>query len=374
MKRIRLHDNRIGKRGVWPMPVSSELATPVGLPAVARGPVRRAVAASAKVIVDVHAIRHWRTERPHWNRGEAQWEIHRGLPGILMLTETGDDRPELSLSMHYAKLVAGMEATARAATSRLVAMPAAWACKNWYPAAKPVVHIYQGPGPFGQAPREASAGYDDVYKEMSKRLQAVLREWMPMHLLAPGGLGDTPARTAAVLAWTASRPVTGEHVDELSPNVLVEYLIVRSLRSAQHRMSQLLEQLAPALANAPEPIALDFHPDASERVMDLAVREKPLLIQLYQAESRVIESLVQFFAHGRQHAEALRLCRDGENRDARLALEELWRECVNALRRFPAPQPPYQVLHRLLIAALDVLEEAAGGGGNTHQVNWPYAA
>lgn len=374
MKKIRLFENRNGKRGVWALPVATAHSGPSTLPAAVRHAAKQAIAASGDEDLEIHAVHQWRTERPNWNRGEAQWEIFRSAPGLLLLQELGDNKPELSLSMHYAKLLAGLQTSSRPVPVKLMAAPATWAMTSWYPAPAAVEHRYMAPGAFGAAPREARAGYGAAYKEMSKRLQKLLREWVPPHAAVPGGIWDTPGSAAALLAWTAARPVTGEHVDELSPNVMLEYLIGRSLRSAEQRMSRTLQSLSAPMADAPAAIVRIFQPDNAKRVMEMAVREMPLLLQLYQAESRLVESVVLFCAHSQEHVEALQNLPEVENRESRVAVELLWRECVNAVRRFPGPEPAYPLLNRLLIAALDVLEEAAGNGGNTHQVNYPYAA
>ncbi len=143
------------------------------------------------------------------------------------------------------------------------------------------------------APAEHSNRYAAVYSKVSLAVQAGLREWLPcLYFDSLERLEDIDL-ACGIIAWRASRPAIGEHVDCMAYDVLDRKMMQRCFHWIDRNFARELEVLRPLAASLGPVKFASFNPRLAERILIRVKRSQRGLYSMLKAEEDIITQIIK---------------------------------------------------------------------------------
>lgn len=146
---------------------------------------------------------------------------------------------------------------------------------------------------WAHAPAEHSRNYAAVYSEVSLAVQAALREWVPALYFSEADRFDDLELAYGMLAWRASRPAVGAHIDRLSYDVLDPKMMERCFYWIGRSMRRQLSLVLPVVQKLGGGRARKFQPSSDQRIIERVRRCQRGLFHLLKAEEEIVNQLLK---------------------------------------------------------------------------------
>ncbi len=213
-------------------------------------------------------------------------------------------------------------------------------------------------GGWSVAPSERSARYTAVYPRVSMALQTAMREWIPsLYFDGPNRFEDLDL-AQGMLAWRASRPIVGEHVDRLSHDILDPEMMTRCFFWVDRNIRPILSSLRPVTEKLDSSRRGFFDARNANRILLRLRRAQRGFQMILKAEEDIITQLVKLVA-------ATPKFRTKAERQPRLVAIEVERSVertfatVEARLRRIIPHGDVETIMRMLVIVLtNAMEEA----------------
>ncbi|MBZ2176850.1 MAG: hypothetical protein ACK58M_11130 [Acidobacteriota bacterium] len=157
----------------------------------------------------------------------------------------------------------------------------------------PAPRHWQPGGSWATAPSERSARYFAVYARVSLALQVAMREWIPsLYFDNASRLGDLDL-AQGMIAWRASRPAVGEHVDRLCCDILDPEMMKRCYFWVERNIRPVLRTLLPHSSQMHFNQRGFFDPRNTNRILLRLRRSQRGFQMILKAEEDIITQLVK---------------------------------------------------------------------------------
>jgi hypothetical protein len=208
------------------------------------------------------------------------------------------------------------------------------------------------------APTERGSRYAAVYSRVSIALQTAMREWIPSLYFDGVDRFEDLDLAQGMIAWRASRPAVGEHVDRLSYDILDPGMMTRCFFWVERNIRPILGSLLPVTEKLDSSRRGFFDPRNTKRILLRLRRAQRGFQMILKAEEDIITQLVKLVASTTQF-------RARAERQPRLVATELERSVQrtfatvdNRLRRILPDGDVDTVMRMLVIVLTKALEEA----------------
>ncbi len=158
---------------------------------------------------------------------------------------------------------------------------------------RPPTRRWQPVRGWADAPAEHSGRYIAVYSKVSVAVQTALREWLPcLYFNSMERLEDIDL-ACGIIAWRASRPAIGKHVDCLAYDVLDRRMMERCFHWIDRNFADELKALRPVAAKL-GPVRWEaFNPALADRILVRVKRSQRGLFSMLKAEEDIVTQIVK---------------------------------------------------------------------------------
>jgi hypothetical protein len=146
------------------------------------------------------------------------------------------------------------------------------------------------------APSERGSKYAVVYSRASIALQVAMREWIPSLYFDGVDRFDDLDMAQGMIAWRASRPAIGEHVDRLSYDILDPAMMSRCFFWVERNIRPLLSSLLPITDKFESSRRSFFDPRHTNRILLRLRRAQRGFQMILKVEEDIITQLVKLVA------------------------------------------------------------------------------
>lgn len=146
------------------------------------------------------------------------------------------------------------------------------------------------------APSERGAKYALHYSRVSYALQAAMREWIPSLYFDRSDRFEDLDLAQGMIAWRASRPVVGEHVDRLSCDILDPEMMRRCFYWVERNIRPILSSLRPATEKLDSSRRSYYDVRNTNRILLRLRRAQRGFQMILKAEEEIITQLVKLVA------------------------------------------------------------------------------
>ncbi|MFN0106525.1 MAG: hypothetical protein ACKV2U_31085 [Bryobacteraceae bacterium] len=280
--------------------------------------------------------------------------FRRDFAGRIVASHVADPEPAATHALHQAIVLITRTAFADATPLTIAAEPEPGGI---LPDPKPVSRVCDpGLGLTG-APAEATHDYARIYRQLAKRLQAGMRQWIPAQYLRSVEDFAVPQKAVAALAYSVAEPVNGGYVDEMGLSVLNFELLARAFVPVAKRIDVPLRAATAALAAVPgaEPVVAALCHRNATRMTAEVIRQRTHLLRLVHNEYAVITGFIQFCSRVEEWSEALRTG-TALNRGILREIRTEFGGILDVLAAFYQRRQQFPVASLLLVEAVRVLE------------------
>ncbi len=149
---------------------------------------------------------------------------------------------------------------------------------------------------WSEAPSERSARYAVVYPRASIALQTAMREWIPSLYFDGVDRLDDLDMAQGMIAWRASRPAVGEHVDRLSYDILDPEMMTRCFFWVERNIRPILSSLLPITRKLDCSRRGFFDPRNTKRILLRLRRAQRGFQMILKVEEDIITQMVKLVA------------------------------------------------------------------------------
>ncbi len=160
----------------------------------------------------------------------------------------------------------------------------------------PEPRMWQPRNGWAAAPSERGARYAVVYARVSIALQTAMREWIPSLYFDGVARFDDLDMAQGMIAWRASRPAVGEHVDRLSYDVLDPAMMTRCFFWVERNIRPVLSSLLPVTEKFDSSRRGFFDPRNTNRILLRLRRAQRGFQTILKVEEDIITQLVKLVA------------------------------------------------------------------------------
>ena len=158
---------------------------------------------------------------------------------------------------------------------------------------RPPTRQWQPVRGWADAPAEHSGRYIGVYSKVSVAVQTALREWIPCLYFDSIERLEEADLTCGLIAWRASRPAIGKHVDCLAYDVLDRRMMERCFHWIDRNFADELKVLRPFAAKLGPTRWEAFNPALANRILVRVKRSQRGLYSMLKAEEDIVTQIVK---------------------------------------------------------------------------------
>lgn len=215
----------------------------------------------------------------------------------------------------------------------------------------PAPRHWRSGGSWATAPSERSARYSAVYARVSLALQVAMREWIPSLFFDEASRLEDLDLAQGMIAWRASRPAVGEHVDRLCCDILDPEMMERCFFWVERNIRPVLRTLLPVSSQMHYNQRGFYDPRNTNRILMRLRRSQRGFQMILKAEEDIITQLVKLVsATPTLRAKAQRQPRNAETDIAR-NVERTMTTIEARLRRI-IPHGDIETIQRMLLVVL----------------------
>lgn len=160
----------------------------------------------------------------------------------------------------------------------------------------PEPRTWQPVSGWSAAPSERGARYALFYSRVSLAMQTAMREWIPSLYFDSVNRFEDLDLAQGMIAWRASRPAVGEHVDRLSCDVLDPEMMSRCFYWVERNIRPILSSLRPVTEKL-DPMRRSFYDVRNtNRILLRLRRAQRGFHMILKAEEEIITQMVKLVA------------------------------------------------------------------------------